>query len=288
MRLRSLPLALASIILGSFLAAADESLRWPVLILAAITAALLQILSNFANDYGDTLHGADHAGRQGPPRAVASGAISPAAMRRAIALCAALATVSGLALIAAGDGGIARALPFVILGGGALAAAITYTMGRYPYGYAGLGDLMVLVFFGWAGVAGTYALHTGDFAPAVMFPATSCGLLAVAVLNVNNTRDIASDRLAGKITIPVRLGPRGARLYHAALLIVAVLAALVYVALNYRSPAQFAFLLTVPLLWRHGWAVWRADSAHTLDPQLRRVALITLVFAITFGAGQCF
>lgn len=290
LRLRSLPLALASIILGTCLAAADHRLRWPVLILAALTAALLQILSNFANDYGDTLHGADHAGRQGPARTVASGAIAPATMRRAIVLCAGLAAVTGLGLIAAAALDPERALVFVALGGCALAAAITYTMGRYPYGYAGLGDIMVLLFFGWAGVVGTYVLHSGSFAARdllpVLLPATSLGLLAVAVLNINNTRDIDSDRVAGKITIPVRLGPRGARVYHWGLLAGAAVLALVYVALDYRSPAQFLWVLTLPLGWRHGWAVWRADTAQTLDPQLRRVALIGLLFAITFGCGQ--
>lgn len=286
-RLRTLPLALASIILGTTLAAGRESANLAVLILSTLTAILLQILSNLANDYGDSVHGADSAERAGPRRAVQSGRITPQAMQRAIALTVALCALTGLALIVVAFGDQALpALAFAGLGGGAIGAAIFYTMGRNPYGYLGLGDMMVLIFFGWVGVLGTYVLHTNQLDWAVFLPATSCGLLAVGVLNVNNTRDIDSDRQAGKRTIPVRVGPRNARIYHAALLITAGALALIYTLTNDSGIAPFLYVITFPLLFAHGRAVWVAQTADEVDPQLKRMALLTLLFAITFGIGQ--
>ncbi len=257
MRPRTLPLAIASIIMGSALAAATELFSWPVLILAVLTAVCLQILSNLANDYGDSQHGADHVTRAGPSRAVQSGAISPATMKRAIALFAILSILSGLVLLwfAFGANGIIFFAIFVLLGAAAIGAAITYTAGKNPYGYAGLGDISVLIFFGWVGVMGTYFLQTQQLDWLILLPASSCGLLAVAVLNVNNIRDIDSDRLAGKNSIPVRIGPRKARTYHWILLALAMVTAVTYVILTYASPWNFLFLLTLPLLWRHGTAV---------------------------------
>lgn len=287
MRLRTLPLALASIIMGTTLAAGRADADPLMLVLSALTAILLQILSNLANDYGDSIHGADHAARRGPRRAVQSGQITPRAMRRAIVLTVVLCALTGLALIVAAFGDqAALALVFVGLGGSAIGAALFYTMGRNPYGYLGLGDLMVLVFFGWVGVMGTYLLHTHQFDPAGLLPATSCGLLAVGVLNVNNTRDIESDRQAGKRTIPVRLGPRRARRYHVALLTGAAVLALIYTLTNDHGIAPWLYVVTFPLLFQHARAVWRAQTAAEVDPQLKRMALLTLLFAITFGIGQ--
>lgn len=288
MRPRTLPLALAAILMGGFLAAAAGEFRPPVVLLAGLTAVFLQILSNLANDYGDSIHGADHVQRLGPRRAVQSGQVTAAAMRRAMALFALLAVAGGLGLlwVAFGPDALLYFLIFILLGAAAIGAAITYTAGKRPYGYAGLGDLAVLIFFGWVGVIGTYFLQTLRFDAAVLLPATSCGLLAVAVLNVNNIRDIESDRAAGKRSLPVRLGPRRARIYHWILLGGAVTAAVGYVLLDYRSPWQFLFLLALPLLGKHGTAVSRRHDPQELNPLLKQLSLITLFFIVAFGAGQ--
>jgi len=287
MRPRTLPLALASIIMGTFLAAADRRLSWPIAILCLLTATTLQILSNLANDYGDSVHGADHIERAGPSRAVQSGQISPRRMKQMIISFVLLSIISGIALLWAAFG--SRALPlfllFIVLGAAAIGAAITYTAGGRPYGYAGLGDIAVLVFFGWVGVLGCYFLQALAFDWRLLLPATSTGLMTVAVLNVNNIRDIESDEKAGKRSIPVRLGPARARQYHWGLLLMAMLLALLYVVLNYRGYGQLLFLLLLPLIWKNGQTVSQSPAT-TLDPMLRQTALLTLLFVFTFGIGQ--
>jgi 1,4-dihydroxy-2-naphthoate octaprenyltransferase len=287
-RPRTLPLAVASIVMGSALAAVWQPFNWTLAILCVLTAVLLQILSNLANDFGDSQHGADHARREGPKRAVQSGAISEKTMLRAIAIAALLSMVSGLALLwfAFGDDARELFILFVLLGALAIIAAIAYTAGFRPYGYAGLGDLSVLLFFGWLGVMGTYFLHTLRFDWLIIFPATCSGLLAVAVLNVNNIRDAESDRLAGKRTISVRIGPKRARVYHWMLLATAVLCACVYVLLVYSSLWQFLFVLAVPLLIKNGLAVWRTQSPREINPLLKQLSLVTLLFVLLFSVGQ--
>lgn len=290
MRPRTLPLALAAIIMGAFLAAGDGAFRGGVVFLAGLTAVFLQVLSNLANDYGDSVHGADHGERLGPQRAVQSGQIAPRAMRRAMALFVLLAVGSGVTLlwVAFGRDAWLYLLLFVGLGAAAIAAAIAYTNGKRPYGYAGLGDLFVLIFFGWVGVLGTYFLQVQSLSWLLLLPATSCGLLAVGVLNVNNIRDLASDRLAGKQSIPVRLGLRRARTYHWLLLGGAAAVMLLYVLLTYRSPWQFLFVLALPLLWRNGAAVSRTEDPRLLNPLLKQLSLSTLFFIVTFGLGLLF
>lgn len=287
-RPRTLALAVAGIALGLFLAAADGAVDGWIALLTLLTAILLQILSNLANDYGDSLHGADSLTRAGPRRAVQSGEITQEAMRGAIVLVSGLAIVSGLATVwlAFGRDALWLVLLFVVLGAAAVWAAIAYTASSKPYGYVGLGDLFVFIFFGWVSVLGSYFLQTHVLPPVMFLPATSVGLFSVAVLNVNNIRDIDSDREAGKHSIPVRLGPRPARLYHWGLLAGGFLAALLYVIITYRSPWQLLFLLSAPLLLRNGLAVWRGRRAEMLDPLLKQMSLTTLLFVITFGLGQ--
>ena len=288
MRPRTLPLAIACILMGSFLAVADGSFRWSVAVLSVLTAVFLQILSNLANDYGDSVHGADHVERIGPQRAVQAGLISASTMKRAMILFALLSAVSGVALlwVAFGAQALVWLLVFVVLGGAAIWAAINYTAGSNPYGYAGLGDIFVLIFFGWVGVMGTYFLQTQTLNWLMLLPATSCGLLAVAVLNINNIRDIESDKKAGKNSIPVRIGPEKARQYHWALLIGAFLLAVLHVVLNFYSPWQFLFVLVGPLLARNGTAVSRTHEPSKINPLLKQMSLITLAFILAFGIGQ--
>lgn len=286
-RLRTLPLALASIGMGSFLAAFESKFRWPVLILSAATTIFLQILSNLANDYGDSQHGADHADREGPIRTVQSGKISAKSMKRAIITFVALSLLSGLSLLVVSFSGFGTSFfLLLLLGILAVGAALNYTMGNKPYGYAGFGDIFVLLFFGFVGVVGTYFCHTGSINSLVFLPALSCGLLSTAVLNVNNIRDIQSDKLAGKMSIPVRIGRKYAVIYHWVLIILAIVSASVFVFQQYQSSVQFLFLLTVPLLIYNAIKVSTVREAIKLDPYLKQMAISTLLFIITFGIGN--
>ena len=287
-RPRTLALAFAAIGMGTFLAAANEQLNLPVVFLCFVTATLLQILSNLANDYGDSIHGADSSERVGPPRAVQTGQISSQEMRRAIILFVVLSMLAGLILVwlALGPSALPLVLLFLAIGGLAVGAAVTYTAGRKPYGYAGLGDLAVFLFFGWVAVCGSYFLNAVALPLTILLPATSCGLFAVGVLNVNNIRDIHSDQAGGKQSIPVRLGPRRARIYHWLLLLGGVLATILYVLLVPRSPWQWLFLLSTPLFLQNGLVVWRTRSSEALDPMLRQLSLSTLLFVLLFGVGQ--
>ncbi len=286
-RPRTLLLATASIGMGVFLAAADGEARWGVALLSLLSAVLLQILSNLANDYGDARHGADSGSRVGPKRAVQSGLLTPARMRNAIVLTALTAALCGLLLVwsALGSRGLVWSFAFIALGGAAIWSAIAYTATRKPYGYVGLGDLMVFLFFGPVAVLGSYFLQVGALRWALVLPAVASGLLAVAVLNVNNIRDLESDRLAGKRSLPVRVGLRKARVYHLFLLVGSAAAALAYVLLEYLSPWQFLFVLALPMLAQNGFAVWRWNALE-LDPLLKQMSISTLVFTALFGVGQ--
>ena len=286
-RPRTLPLALSSIWLGSFLASFYGQFRWEVVIWASITTIFLQILSNLANDYGDSIHGADSAQRQGPQRAVQAGLITAKTMRTGMIVAGVLSFASGLYLLWVSVGFV-REVFFFFLGLGilAIAAAITYTSGSRPYGYAGLGDISVFLFFGLVGVLGTFYLHAEWLQWELLLPAASSGLFSTAVLNVNNIRDIESDRGAGKRSIPVRLGREKAVRYHAFLLLAGVLAALAFVVLEYQSPWQLLFLLSLPLFFINFKAVRKYKQAAALDPYLKQMALSTLLFVILFGLGH--
>ena len=286
-RPRTLVLAVASVGMGSFLAAFDHELNWITLFLTVITALLLQILSNLANDYGDWEHGADHAGRSGPARAVQSGQIPAKTMRNAI-IQLSLATICiGTFLVwnALGTERFIGFLLFIIIGCVAVWAAISYTTAGVAYGYAGLGDIAVFVFFGWVGVLGSTYLQTTTIQPLHMLPATSCGLFAVGVLNVNNIRDTLSDAKAGKMTIPVRFGVAMARFYQLALLSTGMLTALIYVVATYHSSWQFLFLVSLPLFVSNIIAVMNKPPIK-LDPYLKQLSVATLLFVTAFGLGN--
>ncbi len=284
-RLRTLPLALSSIAMGSFLAAAEGKFNGIIFFLCCLTTIFLQILSNLANDYGDSVNGADHAGRKGPMRAVQSGAITAHAMKNAVILFVIFCLISGISLLLISFG-INYQLLLIFLGLGVLSiiGAITYTVGKRPYGYAGLGDISVLLFFGLVGVMGSNYLFTKTFSTQLILPALTCGFFSVGVLNINNVRDIESDKKAGKNSIPVRIGKNNAAIYHWFLLIGGTFAALVYTFISYQSVFQFIFLLSTPLLIKIGMAVSKKSSLE-LDPYLKQMALSTLLFVVLFGVG---
>lgn len=284
-RLRTLPLALSSILMGGFLAAAAGAFHWNIFLLCVLTTIFLQILSNLANDYGDSIHGADSADRKGPSRAVQSGLISSTQMRNAMFVFVMLSLASGLTLLWVAFGFNWNAI-FFFLGLGVLSilAAIAYTVGKKPYGYIGLGDISVLIFFGLVGVMGSYYLFTQSLPWIIVLPALSCGLFSIAVLNINNIRDIKSDQLAGKFSIPVRIGRDKAVIYHWILLFTGFVSAVLFTVLSLHSLWQWLFVLSLPLFIRNGLAV-SGKSDHELDPFLKQMALSTLTFVILFGSG---
>jgi len=285
LRLHTLPLAFVAIFVGSALAQWQDAFVASIALLTALTATLLQILSNLANDYGDVLKGADTFGRIGPRRGMHTGLISPAQMRRALWICSGLCVLSGSALIALACRDWATAAGFLMLGLLAIIAALTYTLGRHAYGYLGLGDLSVLMFFGWVGVIGSYWLQTGLWNPAVLLPATASGLFAAAVLNINNMRDIETDPRAGKKTLAVRLGPRRARRYHAALLASAWACLAAFAALHSPAWSVWLFVLMTPALIRHARQVMREPRAEAMRPMLARTVKAVMLTQLLFALG---
>lgn len=279
-RPRTLPLALSCILMGSFLAAKTGDFNWSIFGLAILTTILLQVLSNFANDYGDTQNGADSHERVGPQRAVQSGEISPTQMWRAILVTAVCAFLSGISLLWTSFGAdyYRDLLAFLALGIASILAAYFYTAGSKPYGYAGLGDISVLLFFGLLGVLGVAYLFQKEFYFYQILPAISCGLLATGVLNLNNIRDIDSDKKAGKITIPVRLGKTNSQVYHIALLGLSMLAMVVFAI--YFVEMEHWYLIAFPLFI---FNIIRLYKIPNPDPLLKQLALSTLLFVILTG-----
>ncbi len=286
-RLRTLPLALSSILMANFIAAYINSYVWSVGILAVVTTVLLQILSNVANDYGDAVSGADNVERIGPPRMVASGKISLTHMKGTVIVFSILSLISGIALIAVGNLEVLslKAWGMLVLGLGAIAAAIKYTVGKNPYGYSGWGDIFVFLFFGLAGVLGTYFLHTGTFNPCLLLPASAIGLLSAGVLNLNNLRDVNSDAKSGKLTLVVQYGSLWGKRYHAFLLISAIVLMVVYGLFQFVTLWQWLFLLALPLFVKNLILVFQNKEPHLLYPQLKNLAMATFIMVLLFGVG---
>jgi 1,4-dihydroxy-2-naphthoate octaprenyltransferase len=289
-RLRTLPLALSSVALGCFVANYDGALNWKVCVLAASTTLFLQILSNLANDYGDSKHGTDNLDRVGPLRAVQSGIIAPKEMKQVVILFMTLSFISGLWLIYEGTKGIPliNVVLFLALGLGAIAAAVKYTIGDHPYGYSGFGDLFVFIFFGLTGVIGTYYLNTHKLNWEILLPASAMGFLSAGVLNLNNMRDRVNDEISGKHTLVVKMGMQKAKWYHFFLLLGSVLSGLTYMLINYHSPFQLLFLITLPMLWINVAVVFKNTVPQELDPYLKKLALASLLFSFAFGIGLLF
>lgn len=286
-RLRTLPLSLSCISMGAFIALLRGKFDMTVYVLSLITTVALQILSNLANDYGDAVFGADNDTRTGPVRMVQEGKISKAAMKKMILVFALLSFVSGLALLFFAHLPASSFWFLLATGIVAIIAAVNYTIGlKKPYGYKGLGDISVFIFFGLVAVLGSYFLHTKDLDWQVLLPAFTCGFFATAVLNINNIRDIQSDRLAGKISIPVRIGMKKALVYHAFLLFGGFFLTVIFIYLNYKSPFQYLVVLALPLLIKNYTGVAKhAGEAQKLDPYLKQMAITTLIFVLLFGAG---
>lgn len=287
-RPRTLPLACASILLGTGLAASVDAFNGTVLLLALLTAIALQILSNLANDYGDAASGADDQARIGPVRAVSSGLLTPQAMRTGMVITAIVAALLGLSLLVTAFGNQwVQMVTFLLLGAVSLLAAVTYTvgLGGTPYGYRGLGDISVFIFFGLLGVLGTYYLHTHQLSWLPLLPAAACGLLATAVLNVNNVRDIESDERNGKITLAVRLGRKNAINYHWALLGIALLLTLIYLVTLPVPLVGWSCLLVAKPLTDAARALRHTRDGETLTGMLKKTAISTLLYSVLLSTG---
>lgn len=287
-RPRTLPLALSSTLLGSFMALHDLPFKLPVFILALLTTVFLQILSNLANDYGDSINGMDNEHRVGPKRTVQSGAITRNAMLIAIVITSALSLASGILLIAYGFNFMisAEVAFFFVLGLTALASAIKYTVGKNPYGYQGFGDLFVYIFFGLTGVLGTYYLHTGRISWLEVLPASAVGLLSTAVLNLNNMRDVEGDERSGKRTLVVILGSARAHTYHLFLIVSAWICFVAYTIFIYRTAIQLTYLIMLPVFIIHLRKVYNTSPPAALDPELKKLALATFATVLLFGIGM--
>lgn len=284
-RLRTLPLAFSGWLVGVSLAASTADFSYTIAGLTLLTAILLQILSNLANDYGDASSGVDEK-RTGEQRMVSSGQISPSAMRKAMILFSILSLLSGsLLLYIAFPEDFITAMVFLSIGLIGIGAAIKYTVGKNPYGYAGFGDAFVFVFFGIVLVFGTYYLQVQNLNWQILLPAASMGFFSVGVLNVNNIRDIESDRAAGKNSIPVRIGRKAAVRYHTFLLMSGLLFSALYVHLNFSTIWGFLFLM-VGFLFRKNIRAVNTLSSAKLDPYLKQMAISTLLFSILFSIGQ--
>ena len=284
-RPKTLPLALASIIIGSALAYWAGKFDLITTLLAFITTILLQVLSNFANDYGDHVKGSDTAERIGPLRAIQHGAITGEQLKMAVMVLSALSFISGAILSFYAYEEIEDLLVFLGLGVISIVAAITYTVGKKAYGYLGLGDLFVLIFFGFVAVIGVFYLQAHSLPAMIFIPAFGCGLLSVAVLNINNLRDISQDRKAGKNTLIVRIGSKNGRIYHAILLVLAVVSYLIFAILNFEHWYNYLFLLAVPLLVKHGLFVYRHQDPIELRPILGQMAGLALITNLLFSLG---
>ena len=287
-RLRTLPLSLAGIVLAGFLASYYGKFNPVIFVLSLLTATLFQVLSNFANDYGDGVKGTDNENRIGPARALQSGEITPAQMKKAIYLTAVFSFISAVVLVtySFGFSHLFEILIYLILGIGAIVSAIKYTVGKKAYGYFGFGDLFVLVFFGLVSViAGTF-LYTHSLDWTLIFPALSIGMLSMAVLNLNNMRDLESDKLSGKNTIPVKLGLENAKKYHIALIVFPFFFSQAYIFHHLHSYGQWLFVLPYLLLFVHLMKVIKTNNPKDFDPELKKVAILTLLYAVFFGLGM--
>lgn len=286
MRLRTLPLSLAGVILGVTLAADNTDVSPWTAALIFLTTVCLQILSNLSNELGDTLSGTDSADRQGPKYALGSGDMTIGDIKKLILMFIGLCVISGLAMIQVSFGSIFKteSICLEVLGAAAIAGAMKYTLGKNPYGYRGLGDVFVFIFFGLVSVLGGYYVAARELPPILMLlPAAAIGLFSVGVLNVNNTRDMKTDAV-NRVTVAIRLGLRGARIYQTVLIAMGWVLMVTFCLLYKPYPGHFLFLAVAPLHMVHLRGVWtRTEKA--LDPMLPLLVMSTFILSILAGAG---
>ena len=285
MRLRTLPLSLSGVLLGLFFAIRDVACGVGECIFLLLTAVSLQILSNLSNELGDFLSGTDGDDRNGPAYSLQSNQLSVRAMRAAIAVVAVVCACFGATMVWFSFGTLfsAEAVALLCLGAAAIWAAVRYTLGRNPYGYRGFGDIFVFIFFGLVSVCGSYFVLAHELPLLLLLPAASVGFFSVGVLNVNNLRDMDSDR-ATRVTIPLKIGERRAKVYHCFLIGFGWLSMIVYVFITQTSMWNWLFLLALPLYVKHVAGVL-ALTGRALDKMLPLLVMSTMLFCILAGAG---
>lgn len=285
LRLRTLPLSLSGIVVGVGLAAADYNVDDLTVALIALTTVLLQVLSNVSNEYGDFMSGTDLSeSRVGPT--YSQGVLTSSDYRRMIAVVAVLCCVSGVLMVWRSFSTLfcLESILLLILGASAIMAAVRYTLGRNPYGYRGWGDVYVFLFFGVVSVLGSYFVAAHQLKTwLLMLPAASIGFFSVAVLNVNNIRDMASDA-STRSTVPLKIGARNAKIYHTLLIAAGWVAMLVYSSLRWFDIMHFAYVLTLPLFIIHIIGVWKHEGAE-LDKYLPMLVISTFIFSILVAFG---
>lgn len=285
MRLRTLPLSLAGISLGIMFACGEQTIPWYVIVLTLFTTVSLQILSNMSNELGDWLSGVDGQGREGPKYGIEGGGLTEDEMRSCIRIMVLVCCIFGLGMIRASFETIFRIESecLVVLGAAAIWAAMHYTLGNKPYGYRGLGDIFVFLFFGLVPVTGGYLVCAQVIEPATLIPGAAIGLFSVGVLNVNNMRDMKSD--AGtRVTVPLKLGEHRAKVYHTILIIGGWMLMLLYTILFTKGWQPYLYIITLPLYIKHLSGVWKR-SGRELDPMLPMLVISTFIFALLAGTG---
>ena len=290
-RLRTLPLSISGILVGSFYAKAyhPEQFSWLVFVLAFLTTVAFQVLSNFANDYGDGVKGTD-ANRVGEKRLVASGEISSVQMKKAVIITAFVALTLSILLIyfSFGSKNFIFSIVFLLLGLSSIIAAIKYTVGKNAYGYSGFGDVFVFVFFGLVAVLGSSFLHSKAFDTLLILPACAIGMLSSAVLNLNNMRDENSDKIVGKNTLVVKIGGAKAKLYHYFLIIGAMLLVVTFAVLSNFKIEQYVFAVAYFPLINHLKTVYKCQDNRSLDPQLKTLAISTFLLSLILSLALIF
>jgi 1,4-dihydroxy-2-naphthoate octaprenyltransferase len=283
-RLRTLPLSVSGIIVGSSLAINHLFWKSSIFWLAILTTVGFQVLSNFANDYGDGVKGTDD-NREGEKRLVASGVISPKQMKRGILITAIVTMIIAIILIyrAFGSEDFLHSLLFFILGIASIIAALKYTIGEHAYGYSGLGDIFVFLFFGLLSVLGSYYLFVHQLEWNLLLPASTIGLFSMAVLNLNNMRDVKNDALHHKKTLVVSLGSSKSKIYHYILICLAMVLTMVYSVISYHSISQLTYIIAFIPLIINLVTVYKNKEPKLLDSELKKVALSTFLFALLFG-----
>ncbi len=286
MRLRTLPLSLSGVALGVLLAVRDHDFSFLTVILLALTTVSLQILSNLSNELGDTLSGTDRSDRQGIHYSIQDGEMTVPEMKRLIGCFAALSCLLGFGMVWSAFGTLFAPLPpaFLMLGAAAVWAAMHYTLGKNPYGYRGLGDIFVFVFFGLATVCGGYFLTCLDWDWRLLLPASAIGCFSVGVLNVNNIRDMKTDA-ATRTTVALRLGLHRARIYQTVLIAAGWVLMTVFAVQTAESWLDFLYVCSLGTFVQHLRGVWsREDRA--LDPMLPLLVMGTFLFALLAGVGR--
>lgn len=283
-RPRTLPAAIAPVLVGTALAWHDlwlerQPLAWPAALACLGFALLIQIGTNFANDYYDFIKGADTHERVGPRRAVAAGLVSPEVMKSAMIVVFMFAFIVGLSLLKYGG------WPLLVVGATSILCGIAYTGGPFPLGYNGLGDLFVFIFFGLVAVCATFFVQTGYVSQEALLCSVGVGLLAANILVVNNYRDVDTDRVAGKRTLVVRFGRRFARIQFGVSLLVALTIPLHLLRMGYK-PLVLLPLLLAPLAWRHTNRLAGAKSPEELIALLGDTGKLLALYAILLSAGM--